>query len=118
MTAIRDIVEAKGLGILTARATRLLLKKLDLRGRHLIAKLIASLCLPKAKVMLPHRNGHVMVFDPQNPHEVPMFFDLFCEDLSSVLSRILGHHDIFVDCGASIGYFTFVAASLTASMGG
>lgn len=87
------------------------------KGRNRIARMWAEFWLPYSKVVLNHVNGGPMVFDIQNPHEIAMYFDYFAPDLSRLLRDILRPRDCFVDCGANVGYFTFLAASLVGQWG-
>ncbi len=58
-----------------------------------------------------------MVLDPRNKHEVGMYFDLFAPELSSLILRTLRPGDTFLDCGANVGYFSFLAAPLVGEKG-
>jgi len=59
-----------------------------------------------------------MVFDMSNPTEVAMYFNYLPPvQLSRTMKSILRPGDVFVDCGANVGYFTFLAATLVGSSG-
>lgn len=90
---------------------------LPFRGRGRVALYLSSVFLPKTKVCVPLRTGANMVLDFQNKHEVWMFFDIFCEAISKVQKQLLRDGDIFVDCGANVGYFSFLAAPIVTKSG-
>lgn len=46
-----------------------------------------------------------------------MFLDIFSNDLSKVIREKLEKGDVFVDCGANVGYFSFMAASSVGNKG-
>lgn len=108
-----NIVKANKFQINVVNFTRWFFKIFRFRGKYRIAKIIVYLFFPKDKILIPHKNGLLMTFNLQNPHEISMLFDLFAKELSNVLSSVLRPNDIFIDCGANIGYFTFMAAALT-----
>ena len=59
----------------------------------------------------------MMVFDFANKHEISMYYNFFAPELSRVISEVLRPGDCFVDCGANIGYFTFLASSIVGETG-
>lgn len=77
-------------------------------GRFAVA--LTSSIAPQGKVAARLVSGSNMVLDFRNKHEIWMYFDQFAPHLSGVLNRVLRSGDIFVDCGANVGYFSFLAA--------
>jgi len=102
---------------LPIKAARWFINKVPFRGRLRVANLISLLFVPRSRVVLQHINGGYMVFDFKNMHEISMYFDVFAPALSGTIKSVLRPGDIFIDCGANIGYFTFLAASLVSPSG-
>lgn len=98
--------------------TRSILHRFPLRGRYRLGSVVSGIFVPKRKVALSHRLGGKMVFDFSNQHEVSMYFDFFAPELSRIMSRVLRPGDSFIDCGANIGYFSCMAATLVGHRGG
>ena len=96
---------------------RHLMHLLPLRGRGRLALFLSKVLVPKGKVCVPLRTGASMILNFQNKHEVAMYFDIFAEPISKLQKRLLRPGDIFVDCGANVGYFSFLAAPLVTKMG-
>jgi FkbM family methyltransferase len=46
-----------------------------------------------------------------------MYYNIFDKRFFDLLSEVLRPGDAFIDCGANVGYFTFLAASLVKSKG-
>lgn len=88
-----------------------------IRGRFRIGRIVSSALVPNGKVALSHIEGRQMVFDFRNPHEVSMYFDLFAPELSLVMRNVLERGDVFIDCGANIGYYSCLASSLVGHEG-
>jgi FkbM family methyltransferase len=62
-------------------------------------------------------SGSKMVLDFRNKHEIWMYYGVFCPTLQTLLDRTLRAGDLFIDCGANVGYFTFYAAGLVGNTG-
>jgi FkbM family methyltransferase len=74
--------------------------------------------LPSGKAIVPHAYGGEMVFDFSNPREIEMFADVYdVSQLGRLMKDILRPGDIFIDCGANIGYYTSIAAALVGRSG-
>jgi len=96
---------------------RSLMNLLPFRGQGKLALFLSKIFLPDSKVCVPLRTGSNMIIDFRNKHEVAMYFDIFAKPLSKLLERLLRPGDIFVDCGANVGYFSFFAAPLVTKAG-
>ena len=105
------------LRVIPIQIARYLLNQVAFRGRYRLASMISHICMPKGKIALRHRHGGIMVFDFSNKNEISMYFDLFATDLSRIIKNYLVPGDWFVDCGANIGYFSFLASSLVGVAG-
>jgi FkbM family methyltransferase len=67
--------------------------------------------------ILPLRGGGKMAFDTTNKLEVSMYLDLFSPETLDTLRLALRPGDTFLDCGANVGYFSFVGARMVGSSG-
>ena len=86
-------------------------------GRNRMARFLAQIVLPRDVCVLTHIHNDKMLLDMRNQHEISMYFDTFDKKFSNLLSEVLRPGDVFIDCGANVGYFTFLAASLVKSNG-
>lgn len=86
-------------------------------GRNRTARFFAQIVLPRNVCALTHTHHDKILLDIRNSHEVSMYFDTFDKKFSDLLAEVLKPGDAFIDCGANVGYFTFLAASLVKSNG-
>ena len=74
--------------------------------------------LPRREAVAPHAYGGWMKFDFRNESEINMFADMYdVSELGALMKNILRKGDVFIDLGANIGYYTFIAAKMVGISG-
>jgi FkbM family methyltransferase len=86
-------------------------------GRARVAVFFSKIFLPKGKLCVPLITGAKMVLDFNRRYEIAMCFDIFADYISELQVRLLRPGDIFVDCGANVGYYSFLAAPIVTKTG-
>jgi len=86
-------------------------------GKGKVAVLFSKIFLPKGKLCVPLITGAKMVLDFNKRYEIAMCFDIFADYISELQVRLLRPGDIFVDCGANVGYYSFLAAPIVTKTG-
>lgn len=107
----------KTLGTYLTESFREFINVFPFYGKGKISKFLAKMFLPKSKSLVSLRTGSKMVLDFQNELEVLMYFDIFAKPLSKLMEHVLATGDVFVDCGANVGYMSFFAAPLVTNKG-
>ena len=104
--------------IIAGAAFRRLLRSFGpFRGKGRLAFMLSRLIFPVGKVCVPISTGPSMVLDLSNKHHILFYFDMFAEYFSDLLLKLLRPGDVFVDCGANVGYFSYFASGLVAESG-
>jgi FkbM family methyltransferase len=109
--------QANKIGLFFLSIARRLMHILPFPGKGRLALFLSKIFLRNRTVCVPLRTGANMILNFQNKHEAVMYFDIFTKSLSKLQEKLLQTGDIFVDCGANVGYFSFFAAPIVTTTG-
>ncbi len=97
--------------------TRRILSRTKLPGRYPAAELAARLFAPASKRVEGQIGGFAYQFDFSDELQWQMYFGLYDQAGTTLMSKILRPGDVFFDVGANVGYYALQAARLVGDAG-